>query len=143
MLRVMRRVHAIARERWTRLPTWGRWVLAVYVIGFADGTVVHVEQLTRGGIHAYAGFGYVPIQVFLVLLVVLDPVAALLCTFARRAGIWLGVLIMALDVPANWAGNWNAMPRFLVTFLPGEFFAAFVFATALPLLRALGAMTST
>jgi hypothetical protein len=81
--------------------------------------------------------------VFLVLLVVLDPVAALLCTFARRAGIWLGALIMALDVPANWAGNWNAMPRFLVTFLPNELFAAFVFATALPLLRTLGVIAST
>jgi hypothetical protein len=113
------------------------------VIGFVDGTVVHVEQLTRGGIHAYAGFGYAPVQVFLVLLVVLDPVAVLLCTFARRTGIWLGVLIMALDVPANWAGNWNAMPRYLVTFWPGELFAAFVFATALPLLRALGVITST
>ena len=133
----------IAWERWERLPAWARWVLAVYVIGFAEGTVDHVRWMTRGGIHAYAGFGYVPVQVFLVLLIVLDPVAALLCAFARRAGIWLAVLIMALDVPANWAGNWNAMPRFLVSFLPGELFAVFVLATAIPLLHALSAATSS
>ena len=124
MLRAMWRVYAIARERWTRLPAWARWVVAVYVIGFVDGTVVHVRQLAHGGIHAYAGFGYVPVQVFLVLLVVLDPVTALLCAFVRRAGIWLAVLIMTLDVAANWAGNWYAMPRFLVTFWVGELFAS-------------------
>lgn len=126
------------RARWARLPARARWVLVVYIIGFADGTVDHVVWMTHGGIHAYAGFGYVPVQVFLVLLVVLDPVAAVLCTLARRPGVWLAVLIVALDVPANWAGNWNAMPRFLITFLLGELFAAFVLVTAFPLLRAIG-----
>jgi len=135
MLRFMRRVSAIVRQRWAPLPAWARWLLAVYAIGFVDGTVVHVRQLALGGIHAYAGFGYVPVQVFLVLLVVLDPVTALLCAFVRRAGIWLAALIMALDVAANWAGNWNAMPRFLATFWVGEIFAIFVFATVVPLLR--------
>ena len=134
----MRRVGTTVRERWARLPTWARWALAGYVIGFIDGTIVHVEQLAHGGIHAYAGFGYVPVQVFLVLLVAADPAAALLCLLVRRAGVWLAVLIMALDVPANWAGNWNAMPRYLLTFLAGELFALFVFAIALPLLRAIG-----
>jgi len=131
-------VRVTAVDRWKRLPAWARWVLAVYVIGFVDGTVVHVRQLAHGGIHAYAGFGYVPVQVFLVLLVVLDPFTALLCAFVRWAGIWLAVLIMALDVAANWAGNWNAMPRFLIVFWVGEVFAIFVFATAVPLLRAIG-----
>ncbi len=106
--------------------------------GFADGTIDHVMWMTHGGIHAYARFGYVPVQVFLVLLVVLDPFALVLCALVRRAGVWLGVLIMALDIPANWAGNWNAMPGFLVTFLLGELFAVFVFATAVPMLGAIG-----
>jgi len=70
-----------------------------------------------------------------VLLIVIDPAAALLCALVRRPGVWLAVAIMALDVPANWAGNFNAMPHFLVTFLPGELFAAFVFVTAVPVLR--------
>jgi hypothetical protein len=109
------------------------------MIGFADGTIDHVMWMTRGGIHAYAGFGYVPVQVFLVLLIMLDPLAVLLCALVRRTGIWLGILIMALDVAANWAGNWNKMPGFLVTFLLGELFAVFVFATAVPMLAAIGA----
>ena len=134
----MRHGGAIAWARWARLPAWARWVLAGYVIALVDGTADHLWWMTRGGIHAYAGFGYVPVQLFLVLLIVLDPVAALACALVRRSGVWLAVLIMALDVPANWAGNWNAMPRFLLTFLPGELFAVFVFATAVPLLRAMG-----
>lgn len=133
-----RRWSALAGDRWARLSAWARWALAVYVIGLVDGTADHVRWMAHGGIHAYAGFGYVPVQVFLVLLIVLDPVAAVLCALARRAGVRLAVLIMALDVPANWAGNWHAMPRFLITFLPGELFAAFVFVTALPLLGACG-----
>jgi hypothetical protein len=46
---------------------------------------------------------------------------------------------MALDVPANWVGNWTAMPRYLLTELLGELFAVFVFATAIPLLHAITA----
>lgn len=136
----MRRWRTLVGDQWARLPVWARWVLAIYVIGLLDGTGDHVRWMTHGGIHAYARFGYIPIQVFLVLLIVLDPVAAVLCVFTRRAGVRLAVLIMVLDVPANWAGNWHAMPRFLITFLPGELFAAFVFVTALPLLRACGGL---
>lgn len=139
MLARMRRWRARAWGRWARLPRWARWVLAGYVIGFAEGTADHVAWMTRGGIHAYAGFGSIAIQAFLVSLIVLDPVAALLCASVRRSGAWLAVLIMALDVPANWADNWPRMPGFLITFLLGELFAVFVFATALPLLRAIDA----
>jgi hypothetical protein len=107
----VRRLHAFVRDRWTRLPVWARWVLAVYVVGFADGSIDHVMWMAHGGIRAYAGFGYVPVQVFLVLLVVLDPFALVLCALVRRAGVWLGVLIMALDIPANWAALANRKPR--------------------------------
>ena len=127
---------AIPIKRWALLPRWARWVLAVYVIGFIEGTIDHVRWMAHGGIHAYAGFGYVPVQVFLVLLVVMDPVAALLCGAARRPGVWLAVLITVLDVAANWAGNWGRMPRFIGTFWLVELFTAFVLATAIPLSRA-------
>lgn len=130
----------VAMRRWlARLPPRARWVVAVYLIGFADGTGDHVLWMTHGGIHAYAAFRYVPIQVFLVALIVLDPLTAVLVGLVRREGVWLAVAIMALDVAANWAGNWPAMPRFLLTFLPGELFAVFVFATAIPLLQAIAA----
>ena len=130
-------IRAMTRDRWTRLPGWARCVLAIYVIGLCDGTVVHVAWMTHGGIHAYARFGSVPVQAFLVLLIAVDPAAALLCALVRRPGVWLAVLIMVLDIAANWAGNWNAMPRFLLTFLAGELFAVFVFATVPPLLGAM------
>jgi len=54
------------RARWARLPRWARWLLAGYLVGFADGTGAHIRDLARGGIHAYAAFGPVSVQVFLV-----------------------------------------------------------------------------
>ena len=122
------------RRRWGCLPPWARWVLAAYLLGFAEGTADHVRWMTRGGIHAYAAFGPVPVQVFLVALIVLDPLTVLLVTLVRRAGAWLAIAVMTLDVPVNWAANWAAMPRFVLTALPLELFAVFVFATAVPLL---------
>jgi hypothetical protein len=125
------------RRRWARLPRWSRWVLVVYLIGFTEGTGDHVWWMLHGGIHAYAGFRYVPVQVFLVALIVLDPLVVLLTALACRAGVWLAVVVMPLDIGANWAGNWPAMPRFLLSAVTLELFALFVLATALPLLRAM------
>jgi hypothetical protein len=31
------------RSAWAALPGWARWVLAVYLIGFADGTAAHAR----------------------------------------------------------------------------------------------------
>lgn len=65
------------RRAWADVPRWARWVLAVYLIGFADGTADHVRWMTRGGIHAYAqSYPQIAIQVFFVSLVVLDPLVA-------------------------------------------------------------------
>jgi hypothetical protein len=36
------------------------------VIGFADGNGAHIRDLARGGIHVYAAWGPVPVQVFLI-----------------------------------------------------------------------------
>lgn len=76
------------RQRWARLPPWARWVLAGYLTGFADGTGAHVRWMMHGGIHAYAAFGYVPVQVFMVALIVLDPLAFALIALVRREGVW-------------------------------------------------------
>ena len=64
---------ADVRARWGALPQWARWVLVLYLAGFADGTGGHVLSMSRGGIHAYASFPPVPVQAFLVGLIVLDP----------------------------------------------------------------------
>ena len=75
------------RAAWARLPRWSRWVLAGYLIGFADGTGAHIRDLARGGIHVYAAWGPVPVQVFLVGLVVLDPLVFVLVALAQPAGV--------------------------------------------------------
>ena len=101
----------IARVRtdWARLPRWARWVLAGYLIGFADGTGAHIRDLARDGVHAYAAFGPVPVQVFLVALVVLDPLVLILAGLARPAGVWLACAVLLLDNAANWIGNWPGL----------------------------------
>src|SRR5690348_4609039 len=47
-----------------REPWWARCVLAVYLIGFADGTAAHARDLVRAGFDAYSGFPQVPLRVF-------------------------------------------------------------------------------
>ena len=69
------------RRAWAGLPGWARWVLAVYLIGFAQGTGAHVLDLLRGGIHAYSSLPQAWIQVFFVSLVVLDPPITLFGVF--------------------------------------------------------------
>jgi hypothetical protein len=113
-------------------------VLAVYLIGFADGTADHVRWMTRGGIHAYApSYPQIAIQVFFVSLVVLDPLVVVLVAFVRREGIWLAAAVMALDLAANWTGNWARIRHDWASNVPWliTLFGVFVLVTALPLLR--------
>lgn len=105
------------------------------MIGFAEGTGDHVMWMAHGGIHAYAGFRYVPVQVFFVSLIVLDPLVVVLAGVVRREGIYLAMFVISLDIAANWAGNWPRTPWVFI--LDG----VFVFATAVPLLRAMPART--
>jgi hypothetical protein len=120
------------------LPRWARWVLAVYLIGFVDGTADHVRWMTHGGIHAYArSYPQIAIQVFFVSLVVLDPLVVALVAFVRREGIWLAATVMALDVAANWIGNWTRIRHAWVPNVPWliSLFGVFVLVTAPSLLR--------
>lgn len=119
------------RRRWGMLPRWARCVLAIYMIGFTEGTGDHIHWMAHGGIHAYAGFRYVPIQMFLVSLIVLDPLVVVLAAFVRRAAVYLAVVVMALDIPANWIANWPHVGWEIIVD------GVFVFATAVPLLRAM------
>ena len=129
------------RNAWAELPRWARWVLAVYLVGFAQGTGAHIRDLMRGGIHAYSAVPQVWIQVFFVSLVVVDPLVVVLAAFVRREGIWLAAGVVVLDVAANWIANWPSLQenpvRLLrpVGLLPITLFGVFVLATALPLLR--------
>jgi hypothetical protein len=110
----------------------------IYLVGFAEGTGDHVRWMTHGGIHAYApSYPQIAIQVFFVSLVILDPLVVALVAFVRREGIWLAVAVMALDIAANWIGNWVRIRHDWVSNVPWliTLFGIFVLVTALPLLR--------
>ncbi len=118
---------------------WARWALAVYVVGFLVGTRTHVVDVARDGIHAYAMFPQVPLQVFFTGLVVLDPLVVVLVGLARREGIVLAGAVTALDMCGNWWGNRHWLhddPSQLIPLLPLTLFGLFVVASALPLHRA-------
>ncbi len=55
----------------------------------------------------------------------------------RREGIWLAAAVMALDVTANWLGNWARIRHDWESNVPWliTLFGVLVLATALPLLR--------
>ncbi|WP_234367554.1 MULTISPECIES: hypothetical protein [Streptomyces] len=115
----------------------------MYVIGFLEGTGAHCLDLVRGGIHVYASFAPVPLQVFFVSLVVLDPLVAVLVGLARPEGVRLASGVMVLDVIANWIVNWPRLqedPAWLlrpVGLLPVTLFGLFDIAPLAPLHRAM------
>ncbi|MGW1163795.1 hypothetical protein ACWD48_37670 [Streptomyces sp. NPDC002519] len=127
------------RQRWGRQPMWAKWMLAVYLIGFLVGTRTHVVDVARDGVHAYAVFPQVPLQVFFVSLVVLDPLVIVLVGLVRRDGIWLAGAVMVLDMCGNWWGNWHWIhddPSKLLVLVPLTLFGLFVLSSVVPLLRA-------
>jgi hypothetical protein len=132
------------RARWARQPVWARWVLGIYLAGFADGTGAHIRDLSRHGLHAYA-FAPAAAQVFFVALVLLDPLVFVLVLLTRPAGAWLAAAVMAADLTVNWLVNWSALAegrsRFLSSagLLPITLFGLFVLITFIPLQRALRA----
>jgi hypothetical protein len=107
------------------------------MIGFVEGTADHVRWMTHGGIHAYvSSYPQVSIQVFFVILVVVDPLVVVLLGLVRREGIWLACGVMVLNVVANWVGNWAGIrhdPGLNVPWVI-TLFGVFVLATAPPLL---------
>ncbi|WP_229840566.1 hypothetical protein [Streptomyces brasiliensis] len=119
----------------------------MYLIGFLEGAGAHFLDLIGGGIHAYASFAPVPLQVFFVSLAVLDPMVVVLVGCVRSAGVRLAGGVMVLDVISNWIVNWAWLqrnPAWLlrpVGLLPITLFGLFVIATLLPLLRALKGVT--
>lgn len=133
------------RQRWGAQPILVRCALVAYAIGFVVGTRAHVAYLISGGLRAYSAFGPVPVQVFFHLLLIVDPIVVVLVLLVRPIGIWLGLVVMVLDLAANGFANRSAVAYdwwWLVRptgMLPLTFFGLFVFATAIPLARRLPA----
>lgn len=75
-----------------------------------------------------------------VALIILDPLTVVLIGGVRRAGIWLAAAVMALDMAANWIGNWSRITGTPANLLDAELwlitaFSMFVLASAPVLLR--------
>ncbi|MFI6859609.1 hypothetical protein ACIBKZ_06825 [Streptomyces sp. NPDC050421] len=113
----------------------------MYLIGFLEGAGAHCLDLIRGGIHVYASFASLPLQVFFISLVVLDPLVVVLVGLVRPEGIRLASGVMVVDVIANWIVNWPQLqedPAWLlrpVGLLPITLFGLFVVASSVPLAR--------
>ncbi|MFD5051291.1 hypothetical protein [Streptomyces tendae] len=111
------------------------------MVGFLEGTGAHGYSLATGGLNAY---DYAPIlvQVFFHLLLLLDPLAALVIIRARPGGPIFAALVMLADVVGNWSIAWSAVTAHPTAFLrpmgllPITLFGIFVLLTALPLHRA-------
>ncbi|MGP8296418.1 hypothetical protein ACTPOK_00245 [Streptomyces inhibens] len=113
----------------------------MYLIGFLEGAGAHCLDLIHGGIYAYASFASLPLQVFFICLVVLDPLVVVLVGLVRPEGIRLAGGVMIGDVIANWIVNWPQLqedPAWLlrpVGLLPITLFGLFVIASSVPLTR--------
>ncbi|MFD8388560.1 hypothetical protein ACFV2N_04955 [Streptomyces sp. NPDC059680] len=114
----------------------------VYVIGFLEGTGAHAYFLVTGGLNAYS---YAPmlLQLLFHVLLLLDPLVAILITRARPGAPLLAAVVMLADVLGNWSVAWSAVMTHPTAFLrpvgllPITLFGIFVLVTALPLRRAL------
>ncbi|MFE7889651.1 hypothetical protein [Streptomyces sp. NPDC057412] len=128
--------------RWGTQPRWARWVVAIYVVGFVEGTGSHAYDVVRGGLHAYRDWP-LPSQLLFHSLLVLDLLAAVLVVLAHPTGPPLGAAIMAADLTANWSANWAGVLNDPLSYVspvgltPITLFGIFVLTTALPLHRTL------
>jgi hypothetical protein len=78
-----------------------RVLQVLWVLGFAIGTTTHILDLILGGAAAYAGFPDL-VRLFWVSLTVLDPLVIVLVLLRRRAGIYLGIGVIVVDIVVNW-----------------------------------------
>jgi hypothetical protein len=120
-----------SRLRPDRAP---RVIRALWIAGFAVGTVSHVLDLATAGTDVYAGHP-LGLRAFWVSLTVLDPLVIALLGLRRPAGVGLGLTVILADIAVNWTviattggiPAWGAVNQTL--------FAILVLSTAPTLLR--------
>ncbi|MET9023079.1 hypothetical protein ABZV93_24165 [Actinopolymorpha sp. NPDC004070] len=123
--------------RWVRrTPPWVVVLVGVYAAGLLVGTVTHVSDLVRHGLHPYA---WAPdwLNLYWTALAFLDPLAAVLLVAGRPRGLDLACLIVATDLAANFYATY-AIQHLDVGSAPGlqrlTVFTLLLLATA-PLVR--------
>jgi len=87
----------VPRRKLTRTD---KFLIALIVTGFCVGTFTHTRDLLRLGLFGYSTVP-VPVNVYWTILTLADPAAALLLLFRTRAGLILGIAIMASDIAVN------------------------------------------
>ena len=99
---------------WAGVPLAVRVVVGAAVAVFTYGTAVHLGQLAVGGWATYRG---VPgwLAGYFVSLTVLDPAAAVLLAFRRRAGLLLGCAVLLSDAAGNGYANYAVRSGQVVT----------------------------
>jgi hypothetical protein len=86
-----------SRLRTDRAP---RVIRALWITGFAVGTVSHVLDLATTGTDLYAGHP-LGLRAFWVPLTVLDPLVIALLGLRRPAGVGLGLTVILADIAVN------------------------------------------
>lgn len=92
-------------ERWAGVPASLRQLVHIAAGVFGYGAVVHVVHLVLGGWNPYPSLP-VWLAVYFISLTLLDPIAAVLLLFRRRAGLVLGCAVLVTDAVANGYANY-------------------------------------
>jgi len=108
------------------------------IVCFLGAGVRHLADVWQGG---WLPYGEVPLwsNVFWTMLVLLDPLAAVLLALRSRLGAVLALLVMVADVAINsyWACRLGASGGVGALTLPAQAFFLGVVLAGFPLLRAL------
>ena len=91
---------SIVISRWQGAPRSLRLAVVVVVIFLGYGTAVHVVHLVSNGFSPYPGLPNW-LRVHFALLVLLDPLAAVLLARHTRSGVVLAVMVFVSDAVAN------------------------------------------
>jgi hypothetical protein len=77
-----------------------RIVVSLWVCALVVGTVCHVLDIVRGGWLPYRRYA-LGLNLFWTALTFADPLAALLLIYRRRAGVYVALSIISIDVAVN------------------------------------------
>jgi hypothetical protein len=77
-----------------------RIIVSLWVCAFIVGTGSHVLEIVQGGWLPYRRYA-LGLNLFWTALTFADPLAALLLIFRRRAGVYVALSIISIDVAVN------------------------------------------
>jgi hypothetical protein len=77
-----------------------RIVVSLWVCALVVGTVCHVLDIVQGGWLPYRRYA-LGLNLFWTALTFADPLAALLLIYRRRAGVYVALSIISIDVAVN------------------------------------------